>query len=129
MSVAHIRKLQENTAALVQNGCSPIRVGAISGSRYVYPDKFETPSSPIRRHAPDAKYPDEMCRMQDIRVESARQPDGMAAQSGVMAAAAGCKLAAAGCNDSILSRYVIRMPSDGVSGLPVRIYSLHSGFF
>ena len=58
----------------------------------------ETPSSPIRRHAPDAKYPDEMCRMQDIRVESARQPDGMAAQSGVMAAAAGCKLAAAGWN-------------------------------
>ena len=70
MSVANIRKLQENTAALVQNGCSPIRVGAISGSEYVYPEKFETPSSPIRRHAPDAKYPNGMCWMQDIRVES-----------------------------------------------------------
>ena len=70
MSMANIRKLQENTAALVQNGCSPILVGAISGSGYVHPGKFETPSSPIRRHVPDAKYPDGMCRMQDIRVES-----------------------------------------------------------
>ena len=70
MSVANIRKLQENTTALVQNGCFPIQVGAISGFGYVYPDKFETPSSPIRRHAPDAKYLDGMCRMQDIQVES-----------------------------------------------------------
>ena len=58
--MANIRKLQENTAALVQNGCSPILVGAISGSGYVHPGKFETPSSPIRRHVPDAKYPDGM---------------------------------------------------------------------
>ena len=29
MSVANIRELQENTAALVQNGCSPIRVDTI----------------------------------------------------------------------------------------------------
>ena len=70
MSVANIRKLQENTTALVQNGCFPIQVGAISGFGYVYPEKFEMPSSPIRRHAQDAKSPGGMCRMQDIRVES-----------------------------------------------------------
>ena len=62
------------------------------------------------------------------------------AASGVMTAA-GCNGGAlplsecepsgwnvSGWNDSILSGYVFRMPFDGVSGRPVRIYSLHSGF-
>ena len=80
MSVANIRKLQENTTALVQNGCFPIQVGAISGFGYVYPEKFETPSSPIRHHASDARHPGGKWR----------QLDGMAAQPGVMVAAAGC---------------------------------------
>ena len=43
MSVANIRKLQENTTALVQNGCFPIQVGAISGFGYVYPEKLKRP--------------------------------------------------------------------------------------
>ena len=49
--------------------------------------EVETPSSPIRRQAPDAKYSNGMCRMWDIRVEcrhsripDVRHPGGMAAQ-------------------------------------------------
>ena len=40
MSVANIRELQENTATLVQNGSSPIRVDAIRWSGYVRQDKL-----------------------------------------------------------------------------------------
>ena len=55
--------------------------------------EVETPSFPIRRQAPDAKYPDGMCRMWDIWVEcrrskfsdvrrfpDVRHPGGMAAE-------------------------------------------------
>ena len=38
MSVAHIGKLQENTVALCKMGCETLRVSAIRVSAYVYPD-------------------------------------------------------------------------------------------
>ena len=117
--MANIRKLQENTAALVQNGCSPIRVGGYQRIRIRPSGEFETPHLPS-----GVRIPDVMAAEQNIT-------------SGCKVAAIGCQLAAAGWNgcalplsgwnDSILSRYVFRMPFDGVSGRPVRIYSLHSG--
>ena len=61
MSVAHIGKLEENTATLckngcktlrvsaigiVQNGCETLWVSAISKSGYVYPEKLKRPPFP-----------------------------------------------------------------------------------
>ena len=91
MSVANIGKLQENTAALcrkisqnigrkyqealgehrgtVQNGYETLRVSVIRGSGYVWPG---TPSSPIRRQAPDVKYPDGMSMENNSGCETSR---------------------------------------------------------
>ena len=55
MSVGNIRKLQENTAAVhVWLGRRYQRI------RICLTGEVETPSSPIRRQVPDAKYPDGM---------------------------------------------------------------------
>ena len=43
ISMANIRKLQENTAALCKIGCETLRVSAIRGTRYVYPEKLKRP--------------------------------------------------------------------------------------
>ena len=99
MSVAHIGKLQENTAALyrkisqnvgrtyretsgeyrgtVQNGCETLRISAIRGSGYVWHGKLKCPPLPsgVKR------------RMWNIRMEcrqrifsDVRYPDGMSTE-------------------------------------------------
>ena len=84
MSVANIRKLQENTAALVQNGCSPIRVGGYQRIRIHPSGEFEMPPLPS-----DVRIPDVMVAEQNIT-------------SGCKVVAAGCKLVAAGWNGGAL---------------------------
>ena len=111
-------------SSTVQNGCSPIQVGGYQMIRIRPSGKVETPTSPIRRHAPDAKYPDVMAAAADFRMWYIRVESGgnriQWRKPGAMVAAAPSQW-----NDSILSGYVVWMPSDGVSGHPIRVYSLH----
>ena len=76
MSGANIGKLQENTAALCKIGCETLRVSAIRGTRYVYPEKLKRPPLPSGSWIPDVRHPDVMAaaaaefRMWYIQVES-----------------------------------------------------------
>ena len=75
MSVAHIGKLQENTVALCKMGCETLRVSAIRVSAYVYPEKLKHHPLPSGAWFSDVRHPDGMAtaaefRMWYIRVES-----------------------------------------------------------
>ena len=85
----------------MQNGCSPIRVGAIRGSRYVRPEKLKR--SPFLS---DVRIPDV-----NIRVE--------VAAVGYKLAAAGCKMAAAGRKMAAAGRKIY---PDMWSGRPPMVY-------
>ena len=62
MSVAHIGKLQENTAALCMRNSPGKRFQRI---RICPTGEVETPSSPIWRQVPDVKYPEKVERRPD----------------------------------------------------------------
>nr|CAN68122.1 hypothetical protein VITISV_028329 [Vitis vinifera] len=64
ISVANIRKLQENTAALYKIACETLLVGAIRGSGYVRPEKLK--SSPFLSGVsiPDVNIRVEVCGSQ-----------------------------------------------------------------
>ena len=57
MSIANIGKLQEKPAALCKIGCETLRVSAIRGSGYVYPEKLKCSPLPSGVRIPDVKHP------------------------------------------------------------------------
>nr|CAN75620.1 hypothetical protein VITISV_023701 [Vitis vinifera] len=71
MSVANIGKLQENTVALCKKNSPGKRYQRI---RTCLTREVETPSSPIRRQAPDVKYPEKVERRPD-RIPDVRYPE------------------------------------------------------
>ena len=92
MSVANIRKLQENTAALVQNGCSPIRVGGYQRIRIRPSGEFETPPLPSGLRIPDVNIRGGMWAVAEFR-------NVMAAEQNITSR---CKVAVAGYNGGTL---------------------------
>ena len=84
--MTNIWKLQENTAALCKMAAK-LSGYVVRGSGYVQPGKLKRLSSPIRRQASDAKYPDEVSDvkypngMAAEKIPDVRHPGGMAARS------------------------------------------------
>ena len=92
----------------MQNGCETLRVSAIRGSGYIRSEKLKHSPFLSRCEHPGG---------------SARQPDAMVAAGCKWRRTSGVQMAAAGVQ--LLSGYVVRTPSDGVLGRPIRVYSLH----
>ena len=112
ISVTNIKKLQENTAALYKIVYETLRVGTIRGSGYVRPEKLKSSHFLSGVRIPDT----------NIRVEmlGSQMPwRQLGANGGAHPGVNG------GSRVQLLSGYVVRTPSDGVSGRPVRVYSLH----
>ena len=77
MSVAHIGKLQENTAAL----CKMAPGKRYQRIRTCLTGEVETPCSPIRRQVPDVKYPEKVERRPD-RIPDVGYPEKMERRKG-----------------------------------------------
>ena len=69
MSIAHMGKLQENIAALCKMAAK-LFGWALSADPDMYDHGSRNASSPIRRQAPDAKYPDGMSAEQNSGCET-----------------------------------------------------------
>ena len=101
-------------SSTVQNGCSPIRVGGYQMIRIRPSGEVETPTSPIQllnsgREHLGGKWAVAGCKWRRLGVKMAAR---FWVQSG-------------GSRVQFLPGYVVWMPSDGVSGRLVRVYSLH----
>ena len=98
----------------MQNGCSPIQVGGYQIIRIRPSGEVKTPSFPFGVKIPDVN-------IRGWKVRSSRVQNGCA-YPGCNSYPSGML---SGWNDNILSGYVVRMPSDGISGRLVRVYSLY----
>ena len=103
--MANIRKLQENTATLVQSGCSPIRVGGYKRIRIRPSGEVKTPPLPSGVRIPDV----------NIRVESARQPDGIPTRICCPDALRWCIWTP--CPDILLAFWILLMDSKELSSI------------
>ena len=63
-----------------KNGCETLRVSAIRWSEYVWPEKLK-PTFPIRRQAPDVKYPEKVER-HPARIPDVGYPEKMERRKG-----------------------------------------------